>query len=144
MFWNILYIRICSVNIFHFCIGGYYLTSAYGAMSLIKNFQEDQAARVLSSTTRDTLHQWHQRRTMPKNLPSVDDFQVSPWPSKRLGLQDYSHYLLLNYIFHVWDFFLTQTDVFVCIKKSIKDIHAQYKKENKVFKPWISFGEPSL
>lgn len=72
-------------------------------MSLIKNFQEDQAARVLSSTTRDTLHQWHQRRTMPKNLPSVDDFQVSPWPSKRLGLQDYSHYLILNYIFHVWD-----------------------------------------
>lgn len=55
--------------------GGYYLTSAYGAMSLIKNFQEDQAARILSSTTRDTLHQWHQRRTMQRNLPSVDDFQ---------------------------------------------------------------------
>ncbi|XP_065149834.1 ras and Rab interactor 2-like [Paramisgurnus dabryanus] len=55
--------------------GGYYLTSAYGAMSLIKNFQEDQAARILSSTTRDTLHQWHQRRTMQRNLPSLDDFQ---------------------------------------------------------------------
>ncbi|KAA0713341.1 Ras and [Triplophysa tibetana] len=49
--------------------------SAYGAMSLIKNFQEEQAALVLSSTTRDTLHQWHQRRTMLKDLPSVDDFQ---------------------------------------------------------------------
>ncbi|XP_050967399.1 ras and Rab interactor 2 isoform X1 [Labeo rohita] len=55
--------------------GGYYLTSAYGAMSLIKNFQEEQAARALSSTTRDTLHQWHQRRTLQRDVPSVDDFQ---------------------------------------------------------------------
>ncbi|XP_016089197.1 ras and Rab interactor 2-like isoform X2 [Sinocyclocheilus grahami] len=55
--------------------GGYYLTSAYGAMSLIKNFQEEQAARILSSATRGTLHQWHQRRTLQRDLPSVDDFQ---------------------------------------------------------------------
>ncbi|XP_051996789.1 ras and Rab interactor 2-like [Xyrauchen texanus] len=55
--------------------GGYYLTSAYGAMSLIKNFQEEQAAQKLSSATRNTLHQWHQRRTLQRNLPSVDDFQ---------------------------------------------------------------------
>ncbi|GAA6225863.1 ras and Rab interactor 2-like isoform X2 [Lates japonicus] len=57
--------------------GGYYLTSAYGAMSLIKNFQEEQAARVLSSETRNTLHQWHRRRTAQRSVPSVDDFQVS-------------------------------------------------------------------
>nr|XP_020475271.1 ras and Rab interactor 2-like isoform X2 [Monopterus albus] len=56
--------------------GGYYLTSAYGAMSLIRNFQEDQAARVLSSETRDTLHQWHRRRTAQRSAPSIDDFQV--------------------------------------------------------------------
>ncbi|KAM7385042.1 hypothetical protein PAMP_001141 [Pampus punctatissimus] len=55
--------------------GGYYLTSAYGAMSLIRNFQEEQAARVLSSETRDTLHQWHRRRTTQRSTPSVDDFQ---------------------------------------------------------------------
>ncbi|XP_017578131.1 ras and Rab interactor 2 isoform X1 [Pygocentrus nattereri] len=55
--------------------GGYYLTSAYGAMSLIKNFQEEQAARVLSSETRNTLHQWHRRRTAQRTVPSVDDFQ---------------------------------------------------------------------
>ncbi|XP_014865760.1 PREDICTED: ras and Rab interactor 2-like isoform X2 [Poecilia mexicana] len=55
--------------------GGYYLTSAYGAMSLVKNFQEDQAARVLSSETRDTLHQWHRRRTTQRSAPSIDDFQ---------------------------------------------------------------------
>uniref|UniRef100_A0A667XHM3 Ras and Rab interactor 2 n=1 Tax=Myripristis murdjan TaxID=586833 RepID=A0A667XHM3_9TELE len=55
--------------------GGYYLTSAYGAMSLIRNFQEEQAARVLSSETRNTLHQWHRRRTTQRSAPSVDDFQ---------------------------------------------------------------------
>lgn len=57
--------------------GGYYLTSAYGAIALIKNFQEEQAARVLSSEARDTLHQWHRRRTAQRTAPSVDDFQVS-------------------------------------------------------------------
>ena len=57
--------------------GGYYLTSAYGAMSLIRNFQEEQAARILSSETRNTLHQWHRRRTAQRTTPSVDDFQVS-------------------------------------------------------------------
>ncbi|KAM5218421.1 ras and Rab interactor 2 isoform 5-T10 [Hipposideros larvatus] len=55
--------------------GGYYLTSAYGALSLIKNFQEEQAARLLSSETRDTLRQWHKRRTTNRTIPSVDDFQ---------------------------------------------------------------------
>uniref|UniRef100_A0A3P8WIF5 Ras and Rab interactor 2 n=1 Tax=Cynoglossus semilaevis TaxID=244447 RepID=A0A3P8WIF5_CYNSE len=55
--------------------GGYYLTSAYGAMSLIRNFQEEQAARVLSSETRDTLCQWHRRRTAQRSAPSIDDFQ---------------------------------------------------------------------
>lgn len=60
--------------------GGYYLTSAYGALSLIKNFQEEQAARLLSSETRDTLRQWHKRRTTNRTIPSVDDFQVCSWP----------------------------------------------------------------
>ncbi|KAJ1153175.1 hypothetical protein NDU88_005937 [Pleurodeles waltl] len=55
--------------------GGYYLTSAYGALSLIKNFQEEQAARMLSSEARDTLKQWHKRRTTNRTVPSVDDFQ---------------------------------------------------------------------
>ncbi|XP_038187286.1 LOW QUALITY PROTEIN: ras and Rab interactor 2 [Arvicola amphibius] len=55
--------------------GGYYLTSAYGALSLIKNFQEEQAARLLSSEARDTLRQWHKRRTTNRTIPTVDDFQ---------------------------------------------------------------------
>lgn len=57
--------------------GGYYLTSAYGALSLIKNFQEEQAARLLCSEARNTLRQWHKRRTTNRTIPSVDDFQVS-------------------------------------------------------------------
>uniref|UniRef100_A0A3Q2XML1 Ras and Rab interactor 2 n=1 Tax=Hippocampus comes TaxID=109280 RepID=A0A3Q2XML1_HIPCM len=64
--------------------GGYYLTSAYGAMALIKNFQEEQAARVLSSEARNTLHQWHRRRTAQRSAPTVDDFQNY----LRLALQD--------------------------------------------------------
>ena len=52
------------------------MTSAYGALSLIKNFQEEQAARLLSSEARDTLRQWHKRRTTNRTIPSVDDFQV--------------------------------------------------------------------
>ncbi|KAK2815578.1 hypothetical protein Q5P01_026045 [Channa striata] len=64
--------------------GGYYLTSAYGAMALIKNFQEEQAARVLSSEARNTLHQWHRRRTAQRSVPSVDDFQNF----LRVALQD--------------------------------------------------------
>ncbi|KAM5164398.1 ras and Rab interactor 2 [Mantella aurantiaca] len=55
--------------------GGYYLTSAYGALSLIKNFKEEQAARLLNSETRDTLKQWHRRRTTNRTIPSIDDFQ---------------------------------------------------------------------
>ncbi|KAM4693103.1 ras and Rab interactor 2 [Discoglossus pictus] len=55
--------------------GGYYLTSAYGALSLINNFQEEQAARLLNSETRDTLKQWHKRRTANRTIPSIDDFQ---------------------------------------------------------------------
>lgn len=61
--------------------GGYYLTSAYGALSLIKNFQEEQAARLLSSEARDTLRQWHKRRTTNRTIPSVDDFQVCGRPA---------------------------------------------------------------
>ncbi|CDQ66698.1 unnamed protein product [Oncorhynchus mykiss] len=64
--------------------GGYYLTSAYGAMSLIRNFQEEQAARVLSSETRNTLRQWHCRRTTQRSAPSVNDFQNY----LRVALQD--------------------------------------------------------
>lgn len=69
--------HFCDQLCLRACTGGYYLTSAYGAMALIKNFQEEQAARVLSSEARNTLHQWHRRRTAQRLAPSVNDFQVS-------------------------------------------------------------------
>lgn len=47
-------------------------------MALIKNFREEQAARVLSSETRNTLHQWHRRRTSERVNPCIEDFQVPP------------------------------------------------------------------
>uniref|UniRef100_G3PV34 Ras and Rab interactor 2 n=1 Tax=Gasterosteus aculeatus aculeatus TaxID=481459 RepID=G3PV34_GASAC len=55
--------------------GGYYLTSAYGAMALIKNFQEAQSSEVLRSQVKSTLHQWHKRRTASRAAQSVDNFQ---------------------------------------------------------------------
>ncbi|KAL6109993.1 rin2 [Pungitius sinensis] len=64
--------------------GGYYLTSAYGAMALIKNFQEDQSSQVLRSQVKSTLHQWHKRRTTRHATQSVDDFQTF----LRVALQD--------------------------------------------------------
>uniref|UniRef100_A0A6I8SN63 Ras and Rab interactor 2 n=1 Tax=Xenopus tropicalis TaxID=8364 RepID=A0A6I8SN63_XENTR len=111
--------------------GGYYLTSAYGALSLIKNFQEEQAARLLNSETRDTLKQWHKRRTTNRSIPSIDDFQnylrvalqeadsgctgktliVKPYTTtedvchmcaKRFGIQDPENYGLFLYIDDTW------------------------------------------
>ncbi|KAL2076283.1 hypothetical protein ACEWY4_028115 [Coilia grayii] len=55
--------------------GGYYLTSAYSAMALIRNLQEEQAARALSTEAQNTLHQWHRRRTTQRSIPAVEDFQ---------------------------------------------------------------------
>ena len=78
-------------------VGGYYLTSAYGAMSLIRNFQEEQAARILSSETRNTLHQWHRRRTTQRLAPSVDDFQVHT--RARALIHSHKHLFL----FSLWD-----------------------------------------
>ncbi|XP_073484062.1 ras and Rab interactor 2 isoform X2 [Aquarana catesbeiana] len=111
--------------------GGYYLTSAYGALSLIKNFQEEQAARLLNSETRDTLKQWHKRRTANRTIPSIDDFQnylrvalqevdsgctgktliVRPYTTtedicmmcaQRFNIKDHENYGLFLYIDETW------------------------------------------
>ncbi|XP_029106965.1 ras and Rab interactor 2 isoform X2 [Scleropages formosus] len=64
--------------------GGYYLTSAYAAMSLIRSIQEEQAEQVLRSQTRDTLKQWHRRRTAQRSTPVIEDLQNY----LRVALQD--------------------------------------------------------
>ncbi|KAM8878873.1 ras and Rab interactor 2-like isoform 2-T2 [Spinachia spinachia] len=55
--------------------GGYYLTSAYAAIALIKNFQEDQSSQVLRSQVKSTLDQWNTRRTGSHATQSVDNIQ---------------------------------------------------------------------
>lgn len=52
------------------------MTSTYGALSLLKTFQEEQAAELLRSEARDTLRQRHKRRAMNGTMPSADDFQI--------------------------------------------------------------------
>lgn len=80
-------------------------------MSLLKNFQEEQADRVLSSTTRDTLHQWHQRRTLQRSLPSVDDFQVKYSPPNSI--------CKLNYIYR-YELFSFHKLCNVCVKNYMR------------------------
>ncbi|XP_072565657.1 ras and Rab interactor 2-like [Paramormyrops kingsleyae] len=55
--------------------GGYYLTSTYGAMSLIKNLQKEQETQELISETRNTLRQWHRRLTAQRSTPAIEDLQ---------------------------------------------------------------------
>ncbi|KAL0595691.1 putative uncharacterized protein CCDC28A-AS1 [Plecturocebus cupreus] len=54
---------------------GWWRMPVIPATQQAENFQEEQAARLLSSETRDTLRQWHKRRTTNRSIPSVDDFQ---------------------------------------------------------------------
>lgn len=70
-------------------------------MSLIRNFQEEQAARVLSCETRDTLRQWHRRRTTQRSAPSIDDFQVRTNRRKGNGLiSQHTAVIYYDLVFH--------------------------------------------
>ncbi|KAL4625053.1 ras and Rab interactor 2-like [Arapaima gigas] len=64
--------------------GGYYLTSTYAAMCVIRNFEEEQAAEALSLQTDNTLRQWHRRRTTQHRAPAIEDLQAY----LRVALQD--------------------------------------------------------
>uniref|UniRef100_UPI00358EFFA8 ras and Rab interactor 2-like n=1 Tax=Myxine glutinosa TaxID=7769 RepID=UPI00358EFFA8 len=56
--------------------GGYYLTSVYGAMYLLKNYHREEADKQLRTDARNSLRQWHSRRTVGgKFVPSVEDVQ---------------------------------------------------------------------
>uniref|UniRef100_S4RNL2 Ras and Rab interactor 2 n=1 Tax=Petromyzon marinus TaxID=7757 RepID=S4RNL2_PETMA len=56
--------------------GGYYLTTVYGALFLLKNYHQEEAGWRLKTDARDSLRQWHRRRTVNnKDLPSFDDIQ---------------------------------------------------------------------
>ncbi|XP_056151717.1 ras and Rab interactor 3 [Lampris incognitus] len=58
--------------------GSYYLTTTYGALEHIKNFDQQRGAtRQLSREVQDSIHSWERRRTLNKErmaLGSIQDF----------------------------------------------------------------------
>lgn len=57
--------------------GSYYLTTTYGALEHIKNFDKQAVTRQLSLEIQDSIHRWERRRTLNKaraSRTSVQDF----------------------------------------------------------------------
>ncbi|XP_048831345.1 ras and Rab interactor 3 isoform X2 [Brienomyrus brachyistius] len=57
--------------------GSYYLTTTYGALEHIKNYDIMQMTRQLSSEVQDSIHRWERHRTLSKKRLSgspVEDF----------------------------------------------------------------------
>ncbi|XP_076156905.1 ras and Rab interactor 3 isoform X2 [Alosa pseudoharengus] len=57
--------------------GSYYLTTTYGALEHIKNYDRQPATRQLSLEVQDSIHRWERRRTLNKarvSRSSVQDF----------------------------------------------------------------------
>ncbi|XP_067403163.1 ras and Rab interactor 3 isoform X2 [Emydura macquarii macquarii] len=57
--------------------GSYYLTTTYGALQHIKNYDKITVTRQLSTEVQDSIHRWERRRTLNKaraSQSSVQDF----------------------------------------------------------------------
>ncbi|KFQ37596.1 Ras and Rab interactor 3, partial [Mesitornis unicolor] len=57
--------------------GSYYLTTTYGALEHIKNYDKITVTRQLSMEVQDSIHRWERRRTLSKaraSRSSVQDF----------------------------------------------------------------------
>uniref|UniRef100_A0A8C1GQZ1 Ras and Rab interactor 3 n=1 Tax=Cyprinus carpio TaxID=7962 RepID=A0A8C1GQZ1_CYPCA len=57
--------------------GSYYLTTTYGALEHIKNFDKQAMTRQLSLEIQDSIHRWERRRTLNKaraSRSSIQDF----------------------------------------------------------------------
>ncbi|NXW65663.1 RIN3 protein, partial [Eurystomus gularis] len=57
--------------------GSYYLTTTYGALEHIKNYDKITVTRQLSTEVQDSIHRWERRRTLNKaraSRSSVQDF----------------------------------------------------------------------
>ncbi|XP_062863539.1 ras and Rab interactor 3 [Trichomycterus rosablanca] len=57
--------------------GSYYLTTTYGALEHIKNYNKQAATKQLSLEIQDSIHRWERRRTLNKECASnssVQDF----------------------------------------------------------------------
>uniref|UniRef100_A0A8D0H2C3 Ras and Rab interactor 3 n=1 Tax=Sphenodon punctatus TaxID=8508 RepID=A0A8D0H2C3_SPHPU len=65
--------------------GSYYLTTTYGALEHIKNYDKITVTRQLSTEVQDSIHRWERRRTLNKARASRSSVQVSN--SAQLGQQ---------------------------------------------------------
>lgn len=59
-----------------FSAGSYYLTTTYGALEHIKNYDKITVTRQLSVEVQDSIHRWERRRTLNKARASRSSVQV--------------------------------------------------------------------
>lgn len=64
--------------------GSYYLTTTYGALEHIKNYDKITVTRQLSVEVQDSIHRWERRRTLNKARASRSSVQVRPG-TERVG-----------------------------------------------------------
>ena len=64
--------------------GSYYLTTTYGALEHIKNYDKITVTRQLSVEVQDSIHRWERRRTLNKARASRSSVQVGPG-TERVG-----------------------------------------------------------
>lgn len=57
--------------------GSYYLTTTYGALEHIKNYDKITVTRQLSVEVQDSIHRWERRRTLNKARASRSSVQVT-------------------------------------------------------------------
>lgn len=65
-------------------VGSYYLTTTYGALEHIKNYDKITVTRQLSVEVQDSIHRWERRRTLNKARASRSSVQVGPG-TERVG-----------------------------------------------------------
>lgn len=56
--------------------GSYYLTTTYGALEHIKNYDKIRVTRQLSVEVQDSIHRWERRRMLNKARASRSSVQV--------------------------------------------------------------------
>lgn len=68
--------------------GSYYLTTTYGALEHIKNYDKITVTRQLSTEVQDSIHRWERRRTLNKARASRSSVQVAGITFQGRGLED--------------------------------------------------------
>ncbi|XP_019060797.1 ras and Rab interactor 3 [Fukomys damarensis] len=71
--------------------GSYYLTTTYGALEHIKNYDKITVTRQLSVEVQDSIHRWERRRTLNKARASRSSVQVCLGRLGKGVLERYSH-----------------------------------------------------